>query len=563
MSAIGRRVFAACVTSFSLVACSAIWGFDDLRLGQPMGDGGAADADDGGERPNPDAEGSLKTANKVDILFVVDNSASMFPKQRLLVRSLNELLGAAAATKDVHVGIITSSLGVGGDICPSGTATGRLIGGRYLVYGAVSDVTDFESSVQSLIGAATDKGCGFPAPLETLYRFLVAPDPWFSVDTGEKKASYLGTEEILLMQRAQFLRPDSLLVIVMVTDKEDASLDPLSYGGLGWAFSSTKFPDSTVTRADGVSTTAPRATDICKVNPGDPGCTSCKCIDEPCPGLGSDPSCVLDGGYYGKTEDFLASRFHKMKQRYGRDPQYPVSRYVQGLTKVRVPRRGEEHRETTTEGRRLIADYDTKAAACTNPIFAARLPTSSTEELCALPVGERDKSLVLFAVVAGVPPSLIGTNGTPKDWASVLGSDPAGYSDDGKDPHMIQSVLPRSGLPPPVDERGNNGTDPDHGREWTTGDELQFACTAELVPPGACTASEASCDCAGAKNPPLCGPTVGEQTRMKAFPSTRPLRVARDLGDRAVVGSVCQPSADAYTSTLRVLAQRVSARVAK
>lgn len=564
MSALARRAFAVGVTSMSLVACSAIWGFDDLRLGAQVGDGGGSD---GGELPNSDAVGN-KTANKVDILFVVDNAASMAPKLLGLGRSVDELIRAAAATNDVHVGVISSSLGsVGGDICREGILSqrGHLIGGRFLDYAAASSVDTYTANVRIRIADAGNEGCPYRQPLESLYHFLAAPDPWLSVDTAlGEKASYVDTDDTVLTQRAEFLRPDSLLVIVMLTDAEDASLDPLSFGGFGWGFSSSKFPGSNVKRADESSTTAPRATSVCATNPADPGCTSCKCIDEPCPPVASDPSCMRDGGYYGGEEDRLNTRFHKMKQRYGRDPQFPVSRYVNALTKVRVPRRADEHQETSTDGKRRIADYAANAATCTNPIFAAKLPTSSSEESCALPVGQRDKELVLFGVLGGVPRSLIGADGKPTSWTNVLGSDPAGYSDDGKDEHMIQSILPRDGLPPASTQRGNNGTDPDHGREWDTGaDDLQYACTAAIVPAVTCNAAQASCDCATVRNPPLCGSTSGVQTRTKAYPSLRQLRVARDLGDRAVVGSVCRTADETYASTLDLLATRITARIAK
>src|SRR4051794_5087200 len=68
-------------------------------------DGGIADDD----RP-------LVPASKVDVLFVVDNSASMQDKSSRLATSVGTLLRRVAAVGDVHVGVLSTSLGnFGGD----------------------------------------------------------------------------------------------------------------------------------------------------------------------------------------------------------------------------------------------------------------------------------------------------------------------------------------------------------------------------------------------------------------------------------------------------------------
>lgn len=130
---------------------------------------------------------------------------------------------------------------------------------------------------------------------------------------------------------------------------------------------------------------------------------------------------------------------------------------------------------------------------------------------------------------------------------------------------MLQSTTPRAGLAAPSDTRGDNGADPVHGREWKTGDDdLQFACTFALPATRVCAASDPSCDCAGTKNPPVCGATSGEQLRGKAYPTIRELRVAKELGDRGVAGSIC--AADAalgYAATMSVLADRLAPRLKK
>ena len=531
---------------------------------------------------NPDAVGAT-ASSKVDILFVVDNSASMGDKASLLSASIGTLLRKVAPAGDVHVGVISSSLGgFGGDVCANsapqsslahlGTtgpgsvpvpaaATGVL---AYGGAGGTTDINAFVSNAEKLVQGVGQAGCGLEAQLESAYRFLVQPDPWAGISvTNTNQAQYDGIDTEVLAQRKAFLRPDSLVVVVMLTDEDDSSPDPRSVGGQGWAFSANQFPGSTVFRADGKTTTAPRPTSACATDPASADCTSCgfaatcDASDAACQKIKSDPECQKNGGYYGPTEEQLNVRYHHMKQRYGIDPQFPLSRYVDGFTKQRTANREGEH---TTAGT-TISPY-LGNANCTNPLFAASLPSAAGDEICKLPQGPRGKELVLFAVIGGVPEGLVGP--TP-DWNKILGADPISASSAGQDPHMVQSTRARPGLPAATATRGDNGTDAIHGREWETGDnDLQYACTFTLPVPRTCTVQDASCDCANTTNPPLCGAGTGNQVKAKAYPTIRELRVVKELGDRGIAGSIC-PSNPAlgYDSTMSVLADRIAPRLTK
>ena len=528
---------------------------------------------------------------------------------------------------DMHIGIIDSSLGsFGGDICPD---QGRLNSRAHLLNSGPSGVlpqtepldkgknaggflawypqnkdnsdkarhpepvvpgigaeADFANAFGQLVKGVGETGCGLEAQLESFYRFLIQPDPWakVTVDQGTLRAS-LGSETevdaVLLKQRADFLRPNSLVAIIMLTDEQDSSADPLSVAGQGWAFMASQFPgNQTVFRTDGRTTTAPRGTSVCSKNPGDPGCTSCgfaatcNASDPACAAIKNDPNCA-NGGYYGPTDDSLNVRFHRMKERYGIDPQYPIKRYVDGLKNLRVPNRKTEH---ILDKNGVPGLYE-GTPACTNPLFAGKLPSEPGDDLCNLPRGTRTPDLVFFAVVGGVPNRLIfdGLESAASDadkiaivsdpdkramnrakWAKVLGEAPEVFNYSGIDTHMVESVNPRCALdgtclPPPSQTRGDNGTDPDHGREFDTQkDDLQYACTFEILENGApkprnCTTPD--CDCPPAskggdkKNPPLCGPSndpnVGIQTRAKAYPTTREFMVVRDLGEQGIISSLC------------------------
>jgi hypothetical protein len=535
--------------------------------------------------------GTLTQASKVDLLLMIDNSASMEDKQEHLRRSIPDLVtrlvapncvdgagnvvgrsenGVCAAgslefapVTDLHVGILTSSLGNrGGDVCDvrwprtndrAHLVTAKAGGGNvpdaaqgFLTFGpgGITDVAQLQNDISDLVGGVGANGCGLEAQLESWYRFLVEPDPYEDVVLNGSVAEFVGTDVTVLQQRAAFLRPDSLLSLVVLTDEDDSGVDPLSMHGQGWAFMSNQFPGSTTFRKGGNSgTTAPRATSACEATPMSPDCTTCgyaaNCAngtttpDVPCTVVENDPICI-DTPYYDAEDEDLNVRFVQMKRRFGVDPQYPLDRYVLGLLSAKVPDRLHDH----DANGKYVNDH-----TCQNPIYAAALPTTVGDELCDLPAGPRSQKLVVLTVIAGAPPELLHPGMTPADWTAVVGRDPLTYDLTGIDTHMLQSTEPRPGLPPPS---ASMDADAVHGREWNTrkGD-LQYACTFALETPRTCGADATSCDCSPETNfnPPLCNPlNPNEQIRAKAYPGIRPLALARLLGDNAVASSICPPA---------------------
>jgi hypothetical protein len=569
--------------------------------------GGPKDADPASTETADDGLGAvplgmLKAASKIDLLLAIDNSSSMSDKQQLLKKSVPDLLmrlvsprcigpsgavigawanGACAAgrpefapVRDLHIGIVSSSLG--GPICDSAQAPhlddaahllSRGADGQpvpdaapgFLTFGAggITDPEQLRTDLANLVSGVGDDGCGIEHQLESWYRFLVQPDPYESIgrEPDGSRAQLDGVDATILRQRHDFLRPDSLLAIVMLTDEEDASVDPMKIHGLGYAFMDWQFPGSTSFRDDGRSSTAPRASSACDTSPASPDCTSCAfgntCNpDDPgCQALKNDPSCQNNNGYYGATEDDLNVRFYHMKQRYGVDPQFPITRYVRGLSSAKVPSRNGEHDPLPPISSLPVEpgpyvpytdDYRGRED-CDNPLFSMDLPTDPGADLCHLKPGPRSRDLVVFSVITGVPASLLTAPVlSDSEWERILGRDPLRFDYTGIDPHMIQSTSPRAGLPGVT---AANDADPIHGREWDTGGkDLQFACTFPLETPIDCSAGGDGCDCARSVNsPPLCGTGAESkhQLRAKAYPGVRQLEVARALGERAVVSSLC------------------------
>jgi hypothetical protein len=100
-------------------------------------------------------------------------------------------------------------------------------------------------------------GCGLEAQMESWYRFLVQPDPWDAIqlDTNQNPfaAQLVGVDTTILQQRHDFLRPDSVVAIVVVTDEEDAWSDPMWKSGRGWlarAEQRSRRPDSSARHTD-------------------------------------------------------------------------------------------------------------------------------------------------------------------------------------------------------------------------------------------------------------------------------------------------------------------------
>ena len=395
-------------------------------------------------------------------------------------------------------------------------------------------------------------GCGFEASLESWYRFLVDPEPFAAVaikDDGNSgttdPAEVSGIDEKLLQERADFLRPDSLLAIILLSDENDCSIRD---GGYAYIAADGGFPMS-------------RPRSECDADPNDACCLPCGAQSE-CP---ADPSCDANDGKLTDEEDSFNLRCFRQKERFGLDLLYPIQRYVDGLTKREIPNRNGE--------------------AVPNPIFSDLDPMDGNSNI-------RDTGLVFFAGIVGVPwqdiarqdaagqPDLLAgldrngdpvggfknaeeldlpASGLPSTWDAIVG-DVDGYVDPA-DPHMRESVDARGGTNPitgmPLAAPGSpNGTDPINGHEWTPTqrNDLQYACIFPLLPGTErdCAAIGTNCDC---KDPdedldnPLCevppgGAQATQQVRAKAYPGLRQLQVIKNLGAQGIVGSVCPAQLD-------------------
>jgi hypothetical protein len=180
------------------------------------------------------------TKNKVDLLFMVDDSPSMIPKQQELQNRFPQLIqvlddfAAMGLPAWYHIGVVTSDLGAGAGInggCVPGGKGAKLqalgvahgascqapTGGlNFIDYNQLNGTNNLptgatlptEFTCMAQVGAA---GCGFEHQLEAPYRALhncmPAPD-----------GSY---PNCTIPENVGFLRPDSILAVVFLTDEDD------------------------------------------------------------------------------------------------------------------------------------------------------------------------------------------------------------------------------------------------------------------------------------------------------------------------------------------------------
>jgi hypothetical protein len=547
-----------------------------VKIGEP------ADAD-----PAVDADAAPAAAiDKVDLLFVVDNSGSMADKQDALAKRIPQLMklltqigvdpitGGAPKIVDLHVAVITSSLGSqgtsacdpatfphaddrahlmprAGDVppatgyayatatsadpvavaCPTLTPAAPI---RWVLDPArdptaelkgADGLVTLEAAVSCAVLSAAQDGCGYEMPLEAMYRFLADPSPALTREVqctknaaGDQCASNLiqavGYDGALVAQRAAFLRPDSLLAIVLITDENDSSLRATGMNWLPWAYAQGAMPHGFTPCANvpddfefADDADVQRLYDLHK-------CSSCwQSLSDP----SKDPNCSLpwassplDGDVDGRN----LRAFHQV-QRFGYDFLYPTSRYVDALTKSTV--------------------VDDAGLVRPNPIFAG---------------GQRTRGQVLLAGIVGAPPALVNdTSGYPKqlaaaDWQKLVSADTTL-----RDLHMIESIAPRPGLPKyagdPTIDTANGGE-----RDIPDGNDLQYAC---LGPVTTIPESPLLCKMPGdeARNPAC---VAGGGSRIRAYPALRPLRVIRGVGNAGYVASICD---DSYRGAIAGIATKI------
>jgi hypothetical protein len=423
--------------------------------------------------------------------------------------------------------------------------------------GTIGTIAALNTAVTSLVIGDGQLGCGFESQNESWYRFLVDPAPYQSIQLVNDNAVSSGIDDVLLQQRADFLRPDSLLAIINVTDETDTSIKEFSV-----------YPLFGETYANNVSFHLPRATAACTVPPPalgplDPCCASCGGSTPT--GCTPDPACTGESGEYTDATEAIPIRAFGLsgglmshKARYGIEFFYQPSRYVNALTSSTVA--------------------DNAGNIVPNPLYTILPGNDPTASV-------RDPSLVFYAAVTGVPWQLIArqdANGKPdllngldtttmpptpsggfKSGAELGQLDPTGKNTFWQDiagnpenyvppisPFMQESTVPRSGVDPitgtPISPVTATSLNPINGHERTLPippNDIEYACIFPLLTPRDCTKEEI-CDCPSVAGTvtdnPLCDPTNStSQINGKAYPGVKNLAIAEGMGTQGIAASIC------------------------
>lgn len=238
------------VAALTLLGCTETHTIMELDGEVPRGvDGGPPRPPDSGRLPS----GRCIRGAPVDLLLVVDNSNSMTEEQASLATDLPFLMRALASgdldedgvrdfipVEDLQVGVISTDMGTGGYRVPTcnepnfGDDGILRTQGNTTIAGCVASYPPF-LSFRSRDGTSPDAfaqdvtcvarmgtgGCGFEQQLEAMLKALTPSTaritPGFvmgSVGHGDR-------------ENLGFLRPDSLLSVLFLTDEEDCSaVDP-------------------------------------------------------------------------------------------------------------------------------------------------------------------------------------------------------------------------------------------------------------------------------------------------------------------------------------------------
>ena len=602
--------------------------------GEASNDAGEVDGDAAGEVDGGAASKSYfvdllssRTVTKVDLLFMVDNSIGMADKQALFTEAIPALVQRLvsprcvdatdgtpnrdgtpadptascpasfvrefAPIRDVHVGVITSSIGGHGAALCNGADTsapaieneeqndhGYLVGVRpryqnppggfpadsagFLDFSPDRNPSEtvqaFTTTFRAMTTAAGEFGCGLESQMESIYRFLVDPNPYQQIVTTKCPSSNddcavpKGKDENLLAQRAAFLRADSLVAIVMLSDENDCSIQE---SGENYYAARSEI-------------ILPHGSSVCATNPNDKCCYFCN--SAPPSGCAADPTCSGASAQTDARLDPPNLRCWHEKQRFGFDFLYPTARYVNAFSQPQICTSRADLAPDPVNCPDL--DGDKRPDIFDNPLFLG------ANDSAAIP---RDSSLIFVAGIVGVPwqdiRSSVRPDGTAYDsselhfataaqlvangtWSVILGDSGEGTFNPPivpTDALMIESKDPRGGtdgenpprpLAPPSSPRNTN---PVNGHEWndTNGDDLQYACIFPLKQTRDCAqelmkSPAPGCDCAPgseADQNPLCEAASGDystiQWAAKAYPGLRELQVLKDFGANAVVASVC------------------------
>lgn len=244
-----------CLWGAVLIGC-----YRDFTIAPRGGTDAGGRTTDGGFREPP---GACIASSDVDLLFVIDDSPSMIETQAHLARALPGFIEMLMdPIVDLRVGVITTDMGVGSHTLPScselgedgrlrTTSAGETCTGPYpqFLQFASDSPSSTVNDLSCLLQAGGD-GCGVEQPLEAWLKALSPQTPTSYTSPSYVPPTFLSGEGHGDRAHAGFIRDDTLLSVIIVTDEDDCSiLDPelfnpesTRYGGTGLNLRCSTFP---------------------------------------------------------------------------------------------------------------------------------------------------------------------------------------------------------------------------------------------------------------------------------------------------------------------------------
>ena len=322
----------------------------------------------------------------------------------------------------------------------------------------------------------------------------------------------------------------------------------------------------------------PIATAECEQNPNDACCFSCLQASDPPEGCEQAAQvCTQPPPPLPEAEDPLNLRCFDQQRRFGLSLLYPTQRYSDALTQTRIVN---SHDGSIMDNPLMIRPSSPNVARDPSRVFFAGIVGVPWQDVATEGSLNDPETMKLLPAARLKAKNVSTPQGDASRWELMVGKPGVhpgstqcqtnpGHPDCGAlpvaplDPFMIESIQARptgaqnpiSGdaivAPTSTDPTANaiNGHEVDHNvaEAGMQNDDLQYACIFPLETPlEDCSPGDATCDCSfePSRNRPLCQPPEGGQPTntqhfAKAYPGTRILEVLRDVGDNAVIGSIC------------------------
>jgi hypothetical protein len=346
------------------------------------------------------------------------------------------------------------------------------------------------------------------------------------------------------------LRPDSVVVVMYLTDENDCSIRSSGQG-----FLAIRTPPS-----------LGNGTAACAADPDAECCHSCNVAPEKipagCPGAEANG---CDAATIDNSESFNIRCFNQ-KQRFGVDFLRSTQIYSQGFTGLQVGNRAGD--------------------PVNNPLVTA----------------ERGKEKVFVVGIVGVPWQSTASEETlasandldlrredQTDWNMFLGKSPTdGFNQESLTARVGSNPFTTEQIGGPGTWNSINGHDRPLGSNDGYDDDLQYSCIFPLTETRDCaTAGTNACDCYAetdaegnivrnyADNNPLCWDAATStytsvQRYAKAYPGTRVVEVVKDLGVQGVLASICPKQSTektqqdyVYRPVIRALLLNVARQIPK